>query len=149
MKVLFLDFDGVIAPNSHHHSSSGFSKSACANVQSILDKDPSVRIVISSSWRRWGVAELRKILKENGIDSTKAIDVTEAEGGWVPENRAQQIAEWLKEHPAVKQFVVIDDYPMPEFDANAIKTNGYVGVTQKDAESALRILNGESQAEKE
>lgn len=149
MKILFLDFDGVIAPISFHHSSSGFSKSACANVQSILDKDPNVRIVVSSSWRRWGTEELRKILKEQGIDSTKVIGVTESEGGWVPDNRAKQIKHWLKAHPEVKDFAVVDDYPLPELDAHAVKTNGYVGLTPKDAETALKMLDGESQKKKE
>lgn len=140
MKIIFLDFDGTIAPLSYHHSSSGFSVSACANVQSLLTKDSEVRIVVSSSWRRWGLEEIRKILKENGIDSTKVIGLTESEGGWDPKNRELQIKEWLKEHPKVKKFVVLDDYPMPELDANSVKMNGYVGFTQKDAETATRIL---------
>ena len=140
MKILFLDFDGVIAPLSFHHSSSGFSASACANVQSILTKDPNVRLVVSSAWRRWGLEKIREILKENGIDSTKVIGLTEAEGGFTPENRAKQIKTWLKGHEEIKQFVVLDDYPMPKLDANYVKINGYVGFTQKDAEIALRIL---------
>src|ERR1700683_2541016 len=139
MKILFLDFDGVIAPLSFHHSSSGFSASACANVQSILTKDPNVRLVVSSAWRRWGLEKIREILKENGIDSTKVIGLTEAEGGFTPENRAKQIKTWLKGHEEIKQFVVLDDYPMPKLDANYVKINGYVGFTQKDAEIALRI----------
>jgi hypothetical protein len=146
MKVLFLDFDGVINPLTFHHSTHGFSPSACANVQSVLTKDPNVRIVVSSSWRRWGLTKLREILKENGIDSTKVIDVTEEEGGWMPENRAKQIKSWLKEHPEVKDFAVLDDYPMPKLDKNYVKCNGYVGFTQKDAEIALKILNADSKA---
>jgi hypothetical protein len=144
MKIMFLDFDGVINPLTFHHSSAGFSPSACANVQEILTKDPNVRIVISSAWRRWGLEELRKILKENGIDSTKAIDVTEKEGGWDPEKRDVQIKNWLKDHPEVKDFVVIDDYPMPKLADNYVKTNGYVGLTQKDVEIALKILCSDS-----
>jgi len=146
MKIAFLDFDGVIAPLSFHHSSSGFSASACANVQSILVKDPTVRLVVSSAWRRWGLEKIREILKENNVDSTKVIGLTEADGGWDPENRASQIKDWLKKHPEIKHFVVLDDYPMPELDANAVKMNGYVGITQKDVEIVLRILDGSSQA---
>lgn len=139
MKILFLDFDGTIAPISFHHGS-GFSHAACANVQSIITIDPKVRIVVSSAWRRLGLAKVREILKENGIDSTKVIGVTEEDGGWAPQNRAKQIKNWLKDHPEVKIFAAIDDYPLPEIDANAVKTNGYVGVTQKDVEIVLKIL---------
>jgi len=141
MKVIFLDFDGVIAPLSFHHSSSGFSASACANVQSVLVKDPNVRLVVSSAWRRWGLEKIREILKENGIDSTKVIGLTEADGGFMPENRAVQIKAWLKAHPEVKKFVALDDYPLPKLGDNYLKINGYVGFTQKDAEIALRILS--------
>lgn len=143
MKIIFLDFDGVIAPLSFHHSSSGFSASACAHVQLILTKDPNVRLVVSSAWRRWGLEKIREILKENGIDPTKVIGLTEAEGGWMPENRANQITNWLKSHKDVKQFIVLDDYPMPKFDKEYVKCNGYVGFTQKDMEIAMRILGNE------
>lgn len=138
MKIIFLDFDGVIAPVSFHHGS-GFSKTACANVQSILVKDPDVRIVISSAWRRNGLKTCQEILKDNGIDSTKVIDITDSEGGWPPENRAEQIKRWLKSHSEVKTFVVLDDFPMPEFKTY-VKINSYIGLSQKDAEIVSSIL---------
>ena len=141
MKIIFLDFDGVINPLTFHHSSAGFSQSACSNVQSVLDKDPTVRIVVSSAWRRLGIEKVREILKENGIDPTKVVDITEERGGWMPENRAHQIKAWLKAHPEVEKFVVLDDYPMPKLADNYVKCNGYVGFTQKDAEIALKILS--------
>lgn len=142
MKILFLDFDGVINPLTFHHSTHGFSKSACANVQDILNKDPNVRIVVSSAWRRHGVEKLREILKENGIDSTKLIDITDSEGGFDPQNRDHQIKRWLDAHPEIKDFVAIDDYPMPKLADNYVKTNGYVGLTQKEVEIALSIFAG-------
>lgn len=140
MKIIFLDFDGVIHPISYHHSSSGFSKAACANVQSILTKDPSVRLVISSAWRRNGLKFCQEILKDHGIDSTKVIDVTDGEGGWVPEHREEQISRWLKDHPEVKDFAVLDDFPLPKFKDKYIKINAYIGLTQKDAEIVSALL---------
>jgi hypothetical protein len=139
MKVIFLDFDGVINPISFHHGS-GFSKTACANIQSILTKDPKVRIVISSSWRRNGLETCQKILKENGIDPTKVIGMIEEKGGFMPDGRDEQITHWLETHKEVKSFVVLDDFPMPKFGDNYVKTNSYVGLTQKDAEIVERIL---------
>ena len=142
MKILFLDFDGVINPISFHHSSSGFSKAACANVQSILVKDPNVRIVVSSAWRRNGLEVVRKILQENGIDHTKVIDLTEESGGFDPGNRDQQIKNWLKNHPEIKDFAILDDSAiLKDFESHYVKTNGYVGLTHQDAERALEILN--------
>lgn len=142
MKIIFLDFDGVINPISYHHSASGFSKSACENLQSILTKDPDVRIVISSAWRRNGLKTCQEILKDQGIDSTKVIGITDSEGGWVPENgiREAQISRWLDGHSEVKKYVVLDDFPMPKFKDNYLKINAYVGLTQKDAEIVNSIL---------
>lgn len=140
MKILFLDFDGVIHPITFHHSASGFSKAACENVQAILTKEPSVRIVISSAWRRNGLEVCRGILKENGVDPTKVIGITDAEGGFPPEHREEQISRWLKDHPEVKNFVVLDDSPLPKFKDRYVKINSYVGLTQKDTEIALGIL---------
>ncbi len=139
MKIIFLDFDGVINPLTFHHGS-GFSASACANVQMLLTKEANARIVVSSSWRRWGLEKIREILKENGIDHTKVIGITEERGGWTPEHRALQIKDWLEKHKEVKEFVILDDYPMPKYEAHYVKCNGYVGFTQKDVEIALRIL---------
>lgn len=140
MKVIFLDFDGVIAPCQYHFGST-FSKSACSNLQEILTKDTEARIVISSSWRRFGLEKNREILKENGIDSSKIIDLTTSEGGWEPENRVAQIDSWLKNHKKIDNYLVLDDYPMPKFDNNCVKTNSYIGLTKKDVEIALAILN--------
>lgn len=144
MKILFLDFDGVIAPFTYHHSSSGFSKSACANVQYILVKDPNVRIVVSSAWRRNGLEILRKILQEHGVDPTKVIDITEEKGGWTPENRDHQIKDWLKKHPEIKDFAIVDDSAvLKDFEKHYVKTNAYVGLTQQDAERVIEILNAD------
>lgn len=140
MKIVFLDFDGVINPLTFHHSESGFSQSACSHVQEMLAKDSEIRIVVSSAWRRHGLAVVKKILQENGIDQSRVIDVTDSEGGWTPENRDKQILRWLENHKEIKHFVAVDDYPLPKLVPNYVKTNGYVGFTQKDAEIALRIL---------
>jgi hypothetical protein len=139
MKIAFLDFDGTINPITFHASAAGFSKAACAAVQFILTKDPSVRIVISSAWRRNGVEYCKNILKENGIDSTRVVGMLE-EGNWEPDHRAGQISRWLAAHKEVSNFVILDDHPFPEFKSKAVKSNSYVGLTQQDALKALQIL---------
>ena len=140
MKVIFLDFDGVINPISFHHGS-GFSKTACDNLQSILTKDPAVRIVVSSAWRRNGLEACQKNLKDNGIDYTKLVGLTDMEGGLMPgPEREAQIERWLKDHPEVKQFAVLDDFPLPKFKDRYVKINAYIGITQKDAEIISALL---------
>ncbi len=135
--IIFCDIDGIL----HPLQSNGFSKVACSNVQFLLDKNQNARIVVSSSWRRWGLKKVREIFQEHGIDSSKIVDITGPKGGFDPQNRAEQIKTWLADNKEVKNFVAIDDYPLPELDPNFVKVNGYLGFTQKEAEIALRILN--------
>jgi histidinol phosphatase-like enzyme len=59
MKVIFLDFDGVlnsIQDSIFYSRTKGdygfkFSPLACSNIQWLLEQDPSIKIVISSTWR--------------------------------------------------------------------------------------------------
>lgn len=89
-----------------------FCPIACSNVQYILDKDPDVRIVVSSTWRLSGLEYVRYILKRNGIDDAKVIDITP---GW-PEDkskqrgRGDQIQYWLDLNPSIiTHFCIVDD----------------------------------------
>lgn len=144
MKILFLDVDGVLNPLHKSLGSNTFSKVACGHVSTMLIKDPNIRIVVSSAWRRWGLEGIREILKENGIDPIKVIDITTMDGGLVPENRDKQIDKWLKEHPEIVSYVIVDDYQIDGFDKHQVKTNGYIGFTKTDMEAAMSILSAAS-----
>jgi hypothetical protein len=135
MKVLFLDFDGVIKPIHQD-----FSKDACKRVSDLLNKEPQLRIVVSSSWREQGLQACRGILSGLGIDPIKVIDVTEGMPEHALKTRDHHIKKWLREHP-VENFVIIDDEAeMPDFKHKYVNTISNVGFTDKDAERALDIL---------
>lgn len=135
MKILFLDFDGVIKPIHQD-----FSKDACKRVSDLLNKEPSLRIVISSSWREQGLQACRGILSGLGIDPIKVIDVTEGMPEHALKTRDHHIKKWLRDHPT-DNFVIIDDEAeMPDFKAKYVNTISNVGFTDKDAERALDIL---------
>jgi histidinol phosphatase-like enzyme len=143
VKILFLDFDGVINPHNQFDLSGDFSKTACSHVQMMLTKIPDLRIVVSSSWREKGLPAVREILKSNGIDSTKVIDITEGPKEKHGEKKAREhhIEHWLNSHPEIEKFVIIDDEAeLKELKHKYVKPNPYVGFTQKDMESALKIL---------
>lgn len=135
---------------------------ACSNLQYILDEDPEVRIVISSTWRStWGVKWMKKILARNGVDASKVIGRTGAweDGG---KERGDQIMSWLNRHmddnwtvpetglckpvdlarrEPLTHFVVLDDdSDMSAVRDNFIQTNGQLGLTILDARDALRVL---------
>lgn len=146
MKIIFLDVDGVLDPLLKSLGSGNFSSIACGHISHMLIKEPSLRIVVSSSWRRWGLEKIREILQKNGIDPTKVISILEAKGGWAPENRHKQVKDWLESHPEIKDYVVLDDYPLDGFEDRQVKMNGYIGFTETDMENALKVLSEDKKA---
>jgi HAD domain in Swiss Army Knife RNA repair proteins len=124
MKVIFLDFDGVLnSQGSFLYESNRRKKfkeqnvkgavnetlcNVCtANFQYVLDKYPEVKIVISSTWRElFPIDWLKLKLESYGIDSSRVIGVTpKSEWG----DRGMEIKEWLEAHPNVSHYVAIDD----------------------------------------
>lgn len=111
MRVLFLDFDGVLHPAT---SIGPLSTHWCwlPVLAEILAPHDNVRIVVHSTWREdHNVDELRELLfgvGERVIGSTP-------EGG-----RLESIERWLEEHPDVTDYRILDDdeseffYPLPE-----------------------------------
>ena len=138
VKILFLDFDGVLNNYKERNFGEKFSSAACGNLNLLLSRVPDLQIVVSSSWRIWGLDYLRKVLYKNGIDPERAIDVTGKEDGI----RGIQIQAWLDRNPGVTNMVIIDD----ESDMGALsnklaKTSMYVGLTSKEVDQAIEILS--------
>jgi hypothetical protein len=130
MRVLFLDFDGVI------HIAGKFSKAACKNLSKLLDADPELKIVISSSWRHKGLKYCKEALEENGVDSTRVIDRTDLKTG----DRGKHIERWIAENKPT-HFVIIDDHNhMDKVKDRLVQINPFVGLTSGDNKKALDIL---------
>ena len=56
--------------------------------------------------------------------------------------RGLQINNWLKKHPEVKQFAILDDdiVDLPLFGEHFIRCNSDVGLTQIEADKVVRLL---------
>jgi HAD domain in Swiss Army Knife RNA repair proteins len=139
MEVLFLDVDGVL--NNFHQRNFGeaFSPPSCDALNSILDRLPDLKIVISSSWRMWGLDYMQKLLAKNGVRdaASKVIDLTGQEHGI----RGYQIQCWLDRNPNVTKFAILDDESdMGPLLGRLVKTNGYVGLTSTDADRVVDLL---------
>lgn len=116
MKVLFLDFDGVLNSEAsfryetrrkHNRVSDTLSAIACSNLQFILEQDSAIKIVISSTWRKiHTLVELQNILNGYGVEAARVIGKTPAV---LSGDRAHEINMWLEQNPNVTQFVILDD----------------------------------------
>ena len=122
MKVIFLDFDGVLNSQTsflyeHNrrkvHKEQGvkgnvnetLSPHCCAAFQEVLNKYPDVKVVLSTTWREMFDLEwLKAKLAEYKIDSSRVIGKTPVNG-----KRGLEIQVWLDQHPEVTHYVAIDD----------------------------------------
>ena len=154
MKVIFLDFDGVLnSEASFRHEirrknsrvSDTLSVVACSNLQYILEQDSAVKIVISSSWRNMhSLQQLRDILSAYGITGTAVIGKTPSV---LSGDRGHEINLWLADNPNVTKFVVIDD----DNDVLNVKDpRGHIFITTpedgllfKQAKAIAKLFRGE------
>lgn len=173
MNVIFLDLDGVVNDDEHVNAAlvgrahiTSFSLDLAqrctdpvrvARIQRICD-ETNARVVIVSAWRRWAtVEEITEVLRRVGLSAP----VLGAVGGvkMSADLRADAALEWLDEHPDVSGWVVIDDtvnhygypskrgprYHNPRFIGRVVHPRD--GITDADADEAVRILRGELAAD--
>lgn len=137
MKVIFLDYDGVINLAGPNAPASAFSKAACSNVKKLLNEVKDLKIVISSSWRHRGLDFVKSVLDQVGIGSDRVIGITPEDA----HSRLHHIKEWLNNNKEVANFVILDDDGgLPEHAPHLVKVNPYIGVTGSDVEKAKKIL---------
>lgn len=165
MKVLFLDFDGVLNSEKwfmdHQEEiratsgllwrhKSELDPACCACVEKIIE-DTQCSIVVSSSWRiGMSVRELRACLIEAGfpriadaiIDRTPVFSEIDHEIDGRRAIRGDEIKAWLDKHPEVTKFVVLDDGDDMLIEQPLVQTSWAVGITAAHVHRAREILNG-------
>lgn len=146
MKVVFLDFDGVL--NSDETPDNlDFSKFAIQELNTLIAKT-GAKIVVSSDWRRGrSVSELQSILEIWGftgeiVGKTKVWNET---SGWMSfseleRNRVKEIKQYLSEHPEITTWIAIDDMDLPLSSDHFVRTNPEIGLSHKNVEEAIELL---------
>ena len=151
LKVIFLDFDGVLNSRKYLAECGGFGMaidpSRLVLLKKIVDATQA-KIVLSTSWREhWG-----KSLSECNSTGVLMNDIFGEYGLQIwdktPQLRIRREAEiksWLDCYPEVKRFVVLDDMLLcgDYLDGHFVKTSNYFdGLTESDVKKAIEILNG-------
>ena len=141
MKVLFLDFDGVITTPPEWKLVSSRIKL----IKELVDKT-GVKIVVSSSVRhglgRYFSQELKRQPDDEMILWLKdnIYDITPTKSS----ERGQEIAAWLDIHSEVDNYVILDD-DSDMLDSQLfhfVQTDYQTGITEHEYELAYRILMG-------
>jgi hypothetical protein len=141
MKVVFLDFDGVIIPVKAGQGLGSVDAGCIERVNRIL-RMTGAKVVISSSWRHLG---------DGDADFMRVCSRIEGEIiGQTPTgiNRSAEIVQWLITHGlngdcVIESFVVLDDDRIVIAGArdSIIQTNPSLGLQEFEADTAIRILN--------
>lgn len=153
MRVIFLDFDGVVVclPKVSDRLKSGKSVRS-ANPEAVshlnhLVELTGAKIVISSTWRKHhDIDMLRGTLQRAGFTG-EVISVTpdKHDYGYPEWQRGHEIDLWLRLHPKVDSYVVLDDDydfgPLPEWRWVLVK-DGWAtgGLKHEHVFKALNIL---------
>lgn len=153
MKVIFLDFDGVItSPDTKWK----INMNKINIINDICDKTDA-KIVVSSCWRIGYLCDVyafherlkQYFIKHNYLDNFKdtfdkfisnIIGMTEYIGGL----RGDEIKSYINEHPEIENYVIIDDdSDMCDYQlCNFVQTDTWYGITERDAKLCVDILNG-------
>jgi hypothetical protein len=158
MRVIFLDFDGVlnsVASMIYNNrlklqglsdipTNEAFCPISCSNLEYILEELPDVQVVVSSNWRKdKTLNSLQEIFKINDILPKRMIDTTPiAKDNY----RGTEVDMYLKEHPEITDFVIIDnDSDMEPYMDRLVQTDSRNGLTFTDAEKVIEMLGGKNE----
>lgn len=143
MKVIFLDFDGVI---NDYLSFNSINDNNVEVLKQIIN-ETNAKVVVTSSHKYtyqqsnniedWSNSYYIKGLKEKGID---VFDYTPL----VNHKREQEIIEYLKQHSEIEQYVILDDdYIIELLKEHEIYLDLQAGLQEKHIIPAIKILNGQ------
>lgn len=154
MKLIFLDFDGVINSSKFYEDKEkgviGLDPKAVALVNEICDRTGAL-VVVSSSWRHGeSRTTLQEILGKVGFTG-KVLGMTpdlstRHEGLWTAKTRGDEIFQWIEDsspniHGPIESFVILDDdSDMEPLAHRHIKTDHAIGLTSNHVERAVTML---------
>lgn len=149
IKVLFLDFDGVI---THPGSRWNIDLEKVKLLEQLIE-NTGAKIVVSSSWRHGtrnaeefvkyrvlNSSHTPKELDENSLFLKSIIDVTDSNGC----SRGDEIKRWVDSHDVESYVILDDDSDMLEEQLfHFVQTDGWYGMSDRTVYLATQILNGE------
>lgn len=146
MKVIFLDFDGVI---NDWYTFESVNEENLLNLKKIVD-ETNAKIVVTSSSK---YAFQRKINQVEYEESrcykiyvkallTIGIEVYDFTP-YINGDRRKEITEYLRLHPEIKEYLILDDdYIIEDLKEHQVYLDLYKGIKKEHIEPSINILNG-------
>lgn len=146
MKVIFLDFDGVI--NDYFTFNMVNTQNVAVLKRIMYETDAKIVVTSSNKYAFQNANSLSQMeqtayyrymqqLEERGVH---IFDLTPDIDG----DREHEILEYLKDHPEIEQFLILDDdYIIEALKDHQIFLDLQSGLREKHIIPSIRILNGE------
>ena len=143
-KYILLDIDGVITSESHSrkcyreharenlYGMDWFDPECLAALRTIVETT-GAKIVVSSSWRELRIKQLIRLWELIPMPG----ELAGTTPVWIL-SKIEAIEQWIQQHPN-KRYVILDDAELGL--ANQVRTDPHTGLSEEDAEKAIRILN--------
>lgn len=141
MKIIFLDFDGVLNRFSPYSKDQDcdLEKEAIGLLNELL-MTTGANVVISSSWRMYiPMSKILELMRSVGFKYSERII------GFTPilinRQRGDEIRLWLHQVSGVESFVILDDTDnMGNLFPRFVKTNSDFGLERRHIEKAKELL---------
>lgn len=147
MKVIFLDFDGVITTLESRWR---IDIEKVRLVEKLCD-DTDANIVVSSTWRAGhenAESFKNELVRKLGDDAKscekflgRIVDITDRNGSC----RGDEVGEYLDSHHDIEEYVIVDDDSdlLEEQLFNFVQTDYIEGITERETKLCRQVLNGE------
>lgn len=161
MKAIFLDIDGVLNCSSSKSKCGGYLGIDKARVKILAEivEATEADLILTSSWKvGWEPGRNYSIHEDSIHIHAKYLDThLKKKSGLICKDKTRErnlaergmgIKSYLLLHPEYTEWIVIDDeifgdYASRRILPHLIKTNPEKGLTRRDAEAAIKMLNGE------
>lgn len=159
--IIFLDVDGVLVHSGTidlgKQTGEAFGTSfyhaatvdlACVQRVLRIVEATGAKIVVSSVWRRFDgqSTALRRAFLSVGVERRELRKLLVGSTPHLGEKRDEEVSAWLKEHPEVARYLVIDDDIIGTHPQLTDRPNQFAdGLLDSHVEEAIRIL-GASEA---
>ena len=154
MKIIFLDHQGVMYTRKHPNPGKldDFDMKTVKELNSILELDSSIELVVSSDWKYWvDFEEMCRFYVKQGLKAPiaytpKTLNYTYS---IYNQQRAKEIKAWLNNNQDlnITHWVAIDDMDMRDHLDNFVWINQVQdGITQSGAKELLlqHLINSSS-----
>jgi hypothetical protein len=164
VKVLFLDFDGVLNNKDYFRrrhaalmampvterlrlTDQDLAPENLAELAFIAATLPDMKVVVSSTWRLGrSLGDLCRMLVQGGLHGQRVLGVTPRFGGKDRGIEIQDFIDMLNDRgDAVTSIVILDDdSDMAHLMPRLVKTDAAVGLTREDSLRVIALFEGKA-----